>query len=460
MSQAAEAQERVEIRPQPGPQEAFHASSADIVIYGGQAGGGKSFSLLLEPTRHTHRRKFGAVIFRRTYKQITNEGGLWDTSQEIYPHLGAIPRTNDLQWVFPSRAKVTFAHMQHEDDRFQWDGAQIPYIGFDQLEHFTERQFLYMLSRSRSTCGVVPYLRATANPNPDHFLRRWLQWWINDETGVPIQDRRAVIRWFVVRENEPVWADTAEELRERFGKDCRPKSFTFIPATVFDNKILLAKNPQYLSNLKALQKVDRERLLGGNWNIRESAGMFFRREWFEICPAAPSTLVDIVRYWDRAATDAQQADPTGSWTAGVKIGRDRQGGYWILDVIRFQGSPATVQSAIKNTASQDGEQVRVGIEQDPGQAGKVEAQLQVSNLAGYNARVNTVRESKGVRAKGLSAQAEVGNIRLVRAPWNEAYLRELENFDGGGSCLSDQVDASSGGFLMLARPATAGVFKW
>ncbi|OGR25930.1 MAG: hypothetical protein A2139_14300 [Desulfobacca sp. RBG_16_60_12] len=451
---------RPEIRPQAGPQEAFLATSADIAVYGGAAGAGKSFALLMEPTRHVHRKRFGAVIFRRTYKQITNEGGLWDSSLDLYPHLGAIPRQNDLQWVFPSHSKVTFAHMQHEDDRYQWDGAQIPYIGFDQLEHFSFKQFSYMLSRNRSTCGVVPYIRATANPNPDHWLRTWMAWWIDDTSGLPIPERGGVVRWFVIREDQPVWADTPTELHRLFGARCGPKSFAFIPGTVFDNKILVEKNPQYLANLQALCRVDRERLLGGNWNARESAGMFFRREWFEVVPAAPSTLTDIVRYWDRAATAAQAADPQGSWTVGLKMGRDRQGCYWVLDVVRFQGSAATVQSSIKNTASQDGERVRVGIEQDPGQAGKVEAQLQVANLAGYNARVNPVREAKGVRARGLSAQAEVGNLKLIRAPWNEAYLRELENFDGSEGCMADQVDASSGAFLMLTKLVRAGAFKW
>lgn len=447
-----------EIKPQAGPQEAFLATSADIAVYGGSAGAGKSFDLLLEPTRHIHVGDFNAVIFRRTYPQITNPGGLWDTSNEIYPVCGGVPKLSMLNWTFPSGAKIKFAHMQYEQDRYEWDGAQIPFIGFDQLEHFTWRQFFYMLSRNRSLCGVNPYVRATCNPDPDHWLRSFMQWWIDEETGLPIQGRSGIVRWFVILDDEVHWVASKEQLIERFGPDVTPKTFTFIPGRVDDNKILMNQNPEYLANLKALPKVDRERLLNGNWNIRESAGMFFQREWFEIVDACP-TLEDEVRYWDRAATEAKAGQPTrGSWTAGAEVGRDQRGIFYIKDMCRFQGSPLQVEQTIKNMASQDGGRVRVGIEQDPGQAGKAEAGVYVRLLAGYNVVVNAVRESKGTRAKPVSAQVEAGNVKLVRGAWNENFIREAENFDGTDKCVSDQIDAISGAFHLLTSHKTAGTW--
>lgn len=113
----------------------------------------------------------------------------------------------------------------------------------------------------------------------------------------------------------------------------------------------------------------------------------------------------------------------------------------------------TVESTVRNTASQDGRAVIVGIEQDPGQAGKAEAQYQIRNLAGFTAKINIAREAKGVRARPFSAQCEAGNVKIVRGAWNDAYLRELENFDGTTNCVADQVDASSGAFAMLTDPA-------
>lgn len=441
----------IEIRPQAGSQEAFLSTPADIAVYGGAAGSGKTFALLLEALRHIHNPEFGAVIFRRTYPQITNEGGLWDTAAEIYPTCGGVARFSTLEYVFPSGAKVKFAHMQHETDRFAWDGSQITLLGYDQLEHFPERVFFYMLSRNRSACGVAPYVRATCNPDPDHWLREFMRWWIDETTGLPIAERSGAIRWFVLRDDAPVWADSVEELQAKFGADCYPKSFTFIAGTVFDNPALLSKDPNYLSNLHALQRTDRERLLGGNWDARDHAGSFFSREWFEVVDAAPALEAEI-RYWDRAGTEAKPGkELSASWTAGVRMGRSERGLYYVRDVCRFQGSPMRVENTIKTIASQDGLDIRVGIEQDPGQAGKAEAEGQVRNLAGYDARVNAVREAKSIRVRGFSAQAEAGNVKLVRGTWNEAYLRELVNFDGTSTCVSDQVDASSGAFLLLTR---------
>lgn len=451
------ATEHVEVRAQPGAQEAFLACQADIAIYGGAAGAGKTYALLMEPLYHVSNPGFMAVVFRRTYKQVTQEGGLWDTSETIYPHQDAKACRGAHEWRFPSGATVGFAHMQHEDDRFNWDGAQIPLICFDQLEHFTRKQFVYMLARNRTSCGVKPYIRATCNPDPDSFLREWLAWWIDETTGYPIPERSGIVRFFAMRGDELVWGESPETVKAILGPDTLPKSLTFIPGTVEDNQILLRQNPEYLASLEALGRVDRERLRKGNWNIRDMAGSFFRREWFSIVEAAP-ILDDSIRYWDRAATAAVVATDRSSWTAGVHLGHTTQGLYVVCHSNRFHGSPLEVERAVRNTAEQDGHAVRVGIEQDPGQAGKAEAQVHIRNLAGYNATVNVVREAKAVRVRPFSAQAEAGNVVLVRGAWNADYLAELENFDGSRDCVSDQVDASSGAFYLLTQVKRAGVW--
>jgi hypothetical protein len=102
----------MEVRPQPR-QETFLSTPADIAIYGGAAGGGKTWSLLLEPLRHINNKDFGAVIFRRTIPEITNEGALWDEAAKIYPLLDGRSNENDKQYTFPKGARVSFAHMQH-----------------------------------------------------------------------------------------------------------------------------------------------------------------------------------------------------------------------------------------------------------------------------------------------------------------------------------------------------------
>ena len=145
---------KIVLAPQKGPQEMFLATSADICIYGGAAGGGKTFGLLLEGLRHKANKDFNAVIFRREYTQITAPGGLWDSARKVYRYVkGAFPlKTPKLHWNFPSGASVNFAHLGSDGDCETWQGSQITMIGFDELTHFSEYQFFYMLSRNSSVC--------------------------------------------------------------------------------------------------------------------------------------------------------------------------------------------------------------------------------------------------------------------------------------------------------------------
>ena len=434
----------MKIRPQPGPQTSFLATPADIAIYGGSAYGGKTMSLLLEPLRHINNPKFKAVIFRRTYPEITVEGGLWDEAGNLYPICDGVPVRKEYR--FKSGATIRFAHLQHEKDRFSWQGSQVPLFLFDELTHFTKKQFEYLVfSRGRSDCGITPYVRATCNPNPDSFVVELISWWLDDRSGYPIHSRSGMLRWFVKVNDQYIWGNTPEELLQKY-PDLLPKSFTFIAAKITDNQIGMKQNPGYLASLQALPLVDRERLLHGNWKIRESAGMFFRRGYFDIVDVAPANAVQ-VRYWDRAASIPSVKNPDPDWTAGVLLSRDERGTYYVEHVERFQGTPAVVEGTVKRIAGQDGEWVTIGIEQDPGSAGKSEGHYYVNQLAGYDVRLQPVFKNKMSRAKPVSSQAEAGNIRIVRGPWNEAFLNEFENFPDGSH--DDQVDALSGAFALL-----------
>lgn len=254
------------IKPQPGPQEAFLATPADIAIYGGAAGGGKTWALLMEPLRHVGNPRFGGVIFRRTSPQITNEGGLWDESVNLYPYAGARAFIGSLDWRWPSGANVGFRHLQHESNIYDWQGSQLAYLGFDELSHFTQNQFFYLISRLRSPSGVRPYVRATTNPDPG-WVKTFLVQWV--QKGHPDPARSGELRWFVRPKGELVWAHTRAELVAKY-PGLIPRSVTFIRATVFDNKILLARNPEYLGNLQAQSPYERARLLDGDWDaIRE-----------------------------------------------------------------------------------------------------------------------------------------------------------------------------------------------
>lgn len=435
--------EEIIIGPQPGPQYDFLSSEADITIYGGSAGGGKTYALLLEALWGHDVSGYSAVIFRKNANQVRNPGGLWDNSAELYRDFGGIPKESSLEWDFPSGAVIKFAHMDMEKDKYSWQGSQICLIGFDELTHFTWGQFVYMLSRNRSICGIRPYIRATTNPDPDSWVRKFIDWWIDPDTGYAIQERSGKIRWFVVLNDTTIWSDSREELREKYPTSM-PKSVSFIASTVYDNKILLAQDPGYLANLQALPKFEREQLLHGNWNIKPTAGMFFKRHYFEVVNAAPRKTKK-VRYWDRAATRKNDTnDP--DFTVGLLLEKDDDNVLYITNLVRLQESPLGVQNAIKNTAEQDGYRVRIGIEQDPGQAGISEADYLIRKLQGFVVAPYKATKDKVTRALPVSSQAEAGNIKIVRAPWNEDFFNEVENFPEGSH--DDIVDALSGAFLM------------
>ena len=440
----------MKIRPQRGPQEQALASSADIVIFGGAAGGGKSWALLLEPLRHIANPQFACVIFRRTYPQVMNPGGLWDESVKLYPLLDATPRESELTWKFPSGAEIRFAHLQYEKNRLDWQGSQVPLLCFDELTHFTRSQFFYLFSRNRSLSGVKPYIRATCNPVPDDdpvggWIHEFVGWYIGED-GYAIPERSGVVRWFVNINDELHWADTRDELTAQF-PDASPKSFTFIKSSLYDNKILMTQDPGYLANLQALPVVDRERLLGGNWKIKPTAGKVFNRGWFEIVDAAPAGG-RTVRFWDLAATEKTVAKADPDFTASDKMRRVGDI-YYILDATADQDAPARIDTLIKNTAAQDGREVAVRFEREGGASGVRDARNTVTMLAGYDVKAVAPQGDKITRAKPLAAQAEAGNVKLVRGAWNDRFLRTLHGFPDAPH--DDEVDAASGAFNELVR---------
>ena len=447
---SAKSAQKIEFKPQPGPQTQFLASTADIVIYGGAAGGGKSYGLLLDALRHYQNPLFGGVIFRRTSVQVRNEGGLWDQSMTIYPHFKAKPREAFLDWKFPGGMTVGFAHIEHEKDVLNWQGAQVPWIGWDELTHFSEGMFFYMLSRNRSASGVKPRIRATCNPDPDSWVKTFISWWLDDEGAYPLPERSGKIRYFI-RLNEQIhWADTAEELKHQFGQgpEIAPKSVTFISAKLEDNKILMHMDPQYLGNLLAMNRVDRLRLREGNWNVRAAAGMIFQRQWFPLVDQIPGGWIRVCRFWDRAATQPNEVNRDPDWTRGILLYKYPDGTYCVADLKSLRDTPFKVEMLVKQVAQHDGHSITIKTQQDPGSAGVAEAENFVKMLAGYDVRTEVMQKDKLTRAKPASAQCEWGNVKVLRAPWNDAFFSELENFPD--SAHDDICDVFSGAFNELS----------
>ncbi len=422
--------------PNPGPQERALRSGAFELLFGGSAAGGKSEYLLMSPLRYVAHPHFQALLLRRTFKEL--ESSLIGRSWEYYPHLGARYSQQRHVWVFPSGAKIWFSHLEHEHDVHDHQSTEYQWIGFDELTTFSEFQYRYMISRLRSAHGIPIELRASANPEPNWVKRRWAPWVDRGPDYHGVRASSGEVLWYVTDEH-----DGTEAWVPRGTQGALSRSF--IRASIEDNPHIAVKDPQYRVRLAALDPVQRARLRDGDWSAVYAAGKMFKRGWFKLEDAVPVRATR-VRWWDRAATEAGD-DNDPDWTVGLLLARDREGLFWVEDVVRFRGGPGIVERTILETAERDAKKypnLLIAFPQDPGQAGKFEAEHYVGKLARYNVKTFIETGSKIVRASPASAQAEHGNIRVLRAAWNDTLFYELEQFPDGQ--FNDQVDALSGAY--------------
>ncbi len=243
-------------QPQP-KQAAFMARSEYECLYGGAAGGGKSDALLAEALRQVHIPHYRAIIFRKTYPQLSE---LIDRSRAIYS--AAFPRARYNQtehcWTFPSGAKIYFGSMQYTKDRINYQGKRYDFIAFDELTHFTWDEYSYMFSRNRpSGPGTRVYMRASTNPGGIGHG------WVKDRFITVAPPLTPVV--------------DAYEVPDPSGKLIQlSRRRIFVPSTVFDNQALLRNDPNYLANLAMLPEAERNALLYGSWDSFD--GQVFR-EW-------------------------------------------------------------------------------------------------------------------------------------------------------------------------------------
>jgi len=223
-----------------GPQTDFLAADEKDVLYGGAAGGGKSYAMLVDPLRYAHKKAHRALILRRSMPELRE---LIDKSRELYPQAfpGCKFREVEKVWNFPSGAKIEFGFLERDADVYRYQGQAYSWIGFDEITHLpTEFGWNYLASRLRTTDPEIKtYLRCTANPGGigSHWVKK---------------------RY--VDSNQP---------NESFvGNDGLTRKF--IPARLTDNPYL-AKDGIYEQMLMSLPPVQRRQLLEGNWDVNEGA---------------------------------------------------------------------------------------------------------------------------------------------------------------------------------------------
>jgi predicted phage terminase large subunit-like protein len=360
---------------------------------------------------------YAAVIFRRTYSDLAKPGALMDRAHEWLQGTAAKWNNEQHQWSFPSGATVSFSYMQSENDKYNHQSAEYQFVGWDELTQFTETQYLYMFSRLRRLAGSELPLRVRSASNPGGSGHDWVK---------------------------ARFVDPEDPMRP------------FVRAVFTDNPHI--DQEEYRRALAELDPVTYEQLLEGDWDVLPSGDMFKRETVGELLKAVPSGMAKVVRYWDKAGTEGG-----GDWTAGVLMGK-REREFIVLDVQRGQWSAANRKQIMHQTATMDAAQypgVQTWVEQEPGSSGKESAENTIADLAGFAIHAETSTGSKVVRANPLSAQWEVGNVRLLEGAWNKAYLDEMAAFPNG--VHDDQVDGSSGAFSKLAQIVpeyVVGSFKY
>lgn len=399
------------------------------LFFGGAGGGGKSDFLLMAALQYADCADYAAVIFRRTYTELKQSGGLIPRAMEWLSPTDAVGAEKDAgyftRWDFPSGAVLSFRHMQNVGDEGGMQGGQFQYVGIDELPTFSRQQFLYPFRQLRRLKGSKIPLRVRSTGNPGGLS--------HDD----VRERYSI-------PDEPI----SLPIRNAAGR-------VFMPARIMDNPAL--DQEEYIESLQELDPVTRARVMEGDWRVREG-GDFFQRTWFEVIPEVRIGATSRCRFWDKAATERKKGASDPDWTVGTlmsRFTRDGQKQWQIEDVIRFRAEPGEVRRRIKQTAQMDSTAVPVIIEKEGGASGKDAALTERQYLAGFTVASIPATGSKAIRAGPFATQAEAGNVKLVSGPWVAAWLDEIDAFQSPGM-HDDQVDSASGAFTRLSGMMTWG----
>lgn len=475
----------VVLAPQAGCQTKFMNTDAKFILFGGQAGSGKSYIILLRILMHCDDPNFRAIVFRRESTQLKGQGGMWEEALSMYAPWNPKVKLNDMSITFPSGASVKFSHMQHEEDKRSHQGLQYSLIAWDELTHFTEGQFTYLNTRLRSAAEGDSYTIATCNPDPDSWVLKYLGPYL-DQDGFPIEEQSGRVYYMVNDGDEIHMRDSEEEIRKEFPmftsvydetEDARielpVKTFSFVRGTIFDNKILQKTNPSYLADLLNAPRVERDRLLYGNWYARPEGSSMFVRKWLHIVDEIPEGGV-ACRAWDKAGAIPSERNSSPDYTASIAMMKTEDGRYVVYGnyiddgfcdknnklIGQFRKRAGERDSIMLKQAKHDGKKHVVVLPKDAGQAGLVEyehsAALFLKN--GFTVKQDPMpqNKSKATRFQPFCSAAENGLVSIVRNSFTpEMYnhlMVQLESFEGQSSTKlrkDDLVDAMASAYNYL-----------
>ena len=480
-----------------GPQWRASASGVYRLLYGGAAFGGKSAWLVAEALRSANLAPYRALILRESLQDARD---LIDKARELYRQLpqlyserGGWNGTRS-EFTFRSGAKVRFGYLRNPADIHHYDGPGFDDLFLDELVHFQEQCVRELLARARPNVpGRRVRIRCTSNPprpSEGKWVRDWWAPWLQRKT-YPWPAKPGEIRYYLNTHDADgnpaiAWLPPGADWRPFVAAHCNgsadaPKlrTATFIPATVLDNPIGVSSG--YAEDLKAQSYVRYLQLALGDWEAEYSAGNVFRSDWWG-APLqvsgwlSPALVRCRVRYWDRAGTEPNPANPDPDWTAGVLLALTTSDQLVVEDVIHARFHGGLVDDLIGGVAGDPEARTRLetelrrrrlpvpaidppgtlcAVEEDPGQAGKAQAEAFLARMRGFRVAARAVparsRGGKLDRADAASASVYHQRVRTVAAEWRQGFLAELAAFPPlkDGQVHDDQVDAFTGAHDLL-----------
>ncbi|MCH9666005.1 MAG: phage terminase large subunit [Gammaproteobacteria bacterium] len=493
------------IAPQVGPQTEFCITSANICIYGGAGGGGKTYgSLICGLGTLQENPGFDVTMFRYTLADAKKSGSLVDETKGLYlgDPINASYHGSDYRFTFPNSSTVALAGMSMDKQLEAQKGGQYGGVIFDELTLFKKRMFFFIMTRLRTMTGAYAFLKATTNPQPEGWVKDLLEeaGYLDKETGFAIYEMSGVLRWFYMGEDDTLmWFDSRKEalqwwkenepeqwqryvngvkwMKENPGKtitdalnagiDCRtlknPLSFTFIPSRLSDNALMMEADPDYEAKLENQPYEDKMAMLYGCWKNFGNTGEHFKES---MCEKISMNEIpnDIIADWgvDLAYT-AKTAQNDPDYTCAVLLGESKSTGkFYVLDSKFWRCSSVDLPDKIKEAYEEHMYNPNItlrgiSIPQDPA-AGKGNLGFLARELAGLPLHSSIEKggevsptgrkvNAKVTRFLPFASQAKHGNVLLVKHDNLDQYINQLVSFPTGKN--DDAVDATSRAFTRM-----------
>lgn len=393
-------------------QELFLRCDEFEAFFGGAAGPGKSWGLLMAALQWVDVPGYNALLLRPTLGEFEQPGGLIDVSHDWLDLADASWHGGRREWTFPSGATLRFGYLRTNGDLSQYKGPSYSFCGFDELTSFPEdlyRGMFRILRQAHGQLDEVP-LRMRSASNPGDIGHAWVKSRFIDPSS-------------------------------------RADGVRYVAAKIADNPHM--DYDAYLTSLSHMTPVDRARLINGDWDVMEEGGKFARGDFQVVDDYDAPRATRSVRYWDLAATEASYSNPDPDFTCGLRLDRTADGSYVVRHIMHGRFSASSVEEVVRKTAEVDGTGVDIYIEQEPGASGKMVVEhFKRDVLSGFAVHAGYPRGDKEVRSRPVAAAVANHLVYVVRqcGPLNE-FLDECSIFPNGAH--DDMVDTLSGAYSKL-----------